>query len=368
MRVDGVRSPPTAAVTLGQHFVSVAADGYERWAAVVPVAGAQTRFKPPIHLHRPPPVDRLVALAGRPEPQRLLVGALERSPNGWTFTVRDITLADGRIGERFGRARRRPDKAPRSPAWSIASTRPSPSEAPRWRPWVLGACAAVLVPAAIAFAAVAGEASPNVSREPGTMAMRARRSLAKRACVLALLAPAFAGCGDDPELVLQIRVPADDQGLFKAVTQLNLTASRDDVVLAQQSFSASTSSVSLVGVSHGPRTILTLEGVDGSKQVIAFGQTCPLDFEGPNTTEPLYFAPTSFFAPTADTPAARYHPVGAALSDGAVLLVGGNDREGAALSTVELFVPGAATFSAAARTTTSRERAPSRPGCPTSAC
>jgi hypothetical protein len=169
----------------------------------------------------------------------------------------------------------------------------------------------------------------------------------RRAGAFALLAlAAGAACGDEPELTLQIRLPPDDQGQFTAVTQLNLTASRDDVVLAQRSFSANTSSVSLVGVPHGPRTIIALEGVDRSNQVIAFGQTCPLDFKGPNTREPLYFAPTSFFAPTADTPAARYRPVGAALSDGTVLLVGGSDFAGAALPTVELFVPGAATFSA----------------------
>jgi Galactose oxidase, central domain len=177
--------------------------------------------------------------------------------------------------------------------------------------------------------------------------MSAWGARARRAGVLALLlAAANSACSDEPELTLEIRLPPDDQGQFRAVTQLNLTASRDDVVLAQRSFSANTSSVSLTGVSHGPRTIITLEGVDSSNQVIAFGQTCPVVFEGPNTREPLYFAPTNFFAPTADTPAARYHPVGAALSDGTVVLVGGNDQAGAALSTVELFQPGAATFSA----------------------
>jgi len=167
------------------------------------------------------------------------------------------------------------------------------------------------------------------------------------------------GCSDAPELVLQIRVPADDQGLFKAVTQLNVTASRDDVVLAQRSFSANTSSVSLTGVSHGPRTIIAIEGVDSVNQVIAFGQTCPQTFEGPNTVAPLYFAPTSFFAPTADTPAARYHPVGAALSDGTVVVAGGVDATEAPVPSVELFVPGAATFSALADHTVARKRAES---------
>jgi hypothetical protein len=173
------------------------------------------------------------------------------------------------------------------------------------------------------------------------------RPTPRRLCgrLVLLAAAAIAGCGDDPELVLQIRLPPDDQGLFEAVTQLSLTASRDDVVLAQRSFSGTASSVSLTGVSHGPRTIIALEGVDNSNQVIAFGRTCPLNFQGPNTVAPLYFAPTSFFAPTEGTPAPRRHPVGAALSNGAVVIVGGEDDGGNALATVDLFTPGAATFS-----------------------
>jgi large repetitive protein len=192
------------------------------------------------------------------------------------------------------------------------------------------------------------------------VALNVRRSPAKIACAIALLAAsAVVGCGDDPELVLQIRLPPDDQGLFQAVAQLNLTASRDEVVLAQRSFSANTSTVSLTGVSHGPRTIIELEGVDASNQVIAFGRTCPLDFEGPNTVAPLYFAPTSFFAPTADTPAARYHPAGAALADGTVVIVGGHDAEENALASVEMFVPGAATFSPFSNHAVARKRAES---------
>ena len=174
-----------------------------------------------------------------------------------------------------------------------------------------------------------------------------------------LVLAAAAGCGDDPELVLQIRVPPDDQGLFQAVAQLNLTASRDDVVLGQQSFPASTSSVSLKGVSHGPRTIITLEGVDRSNEIIAHGRTCPLAFDGANTLAPLYFAPTNFFAPTADTPAARYESVAAALSDGSVLIVGGHDDQGAVLESAELFVPGAATFATIPGHTGARTRAAS---------
>jgi hypothetical protein len=165
VRIDGVRSPPISAVTLGQHFVSVDAAGYERWAAMVPVVGAPTRFKPPIHLHRPPPVDRLVALAGRPEPQRLLVGALERSATGWTFSVRDITLSDGRsvtdsitLGD-----------VPTRAAVAGLVYRVHPATAPsrtRWAPWVIGAAAAVLVTTAITLAATR-DGSPNVVGELG---------------------------------------------------------------------------------------------------------------------------------------------------------------------------------------------------------
>jgi hypothetical protein len=154
-----------------------------------------------------------------------------------------------------------------------------------------------------------------------------------------------AGCGDSPELTLQIRVPADDQGLFRAVTTLNLTARRDGIVLAQSSFAATVESVSLAGVSHGPRTVIALEGVDRSNQVIARGQTCPLDFDGPNTTAPLYFAPTNFFAPTPGMPATiRDGAVGSPLADGTVLIAGGADPSATVLASAERFFPAAASF------------------------
>jgi len=166
VRVDGVPSPPAVAVTLGQHFVSVAADGYERWAAVVPVSGAATRFKPPIHLHRPPPVDKLVALAGRPEPHRLLVGALEKVPSGWSFTVRDITLSDGRSVSDSVTLGDVPTRA--AIAGLVHRVRPPAAEPRRrWTPWIIGACAAVLTASAIAIAATR-DTPPNVSGELGS--------------------------------------------------------------------------------------------------------------------------------------------------------------------------------------------------------
>jgi hypothetical protein len=165
IHVDGARSAPNTAVALGQHFVSVAADGYERWAAVVPVTGTPTRFKPPIHLHRPPPVDRMIALAGRPEPQRLLVGTLERSASGWMFSVRDVTLSDGRSVSDSVKLGDVPTRA----AVSALVYRVHPPVAEprsRWKPWVIGACAAVLVSTAIALAA-SRDTPPNVSGQLG---------------------------------------------------------------------------------------------------------------------------------------------------------------------------------------------------------
>jgi len=166
IRIDGAPSSPAASVTMGQHLVSVTANGFERWAAAVSVASDPTRFKPPIHPHRPPPVDRIAALAGVPGPQRLLVGVLERASGGWTFTVRDIPLPDGRIVSDSVALGDVPTRA--AVAGLVRRMQPTPSAEPRrrWMPWVLGACAAALVTTGIVFA-VSADASPNVAGELG---------------------------------------------------------------------------------------------------------------------------------------------------------------------------------------------------------
>jgi hypothetical protein len=163
------------------------------------------------------------------------------------------------------------------------------------------------------------------------------RSVARAVAVLV----AVAGCGRSPELALDIRLPADRR-LLAGVTRLDLIATRDERVLAQSSFAGSVGFVSLSGVSHGPRTVLTLDGVSGAGDVIARGRTCPIDFEESGTRAPLYFAPTNFFAPTAGLPAVvRNDPVVVPLSDGTVLLTGGDD------ASAELFSPGSSTFAPA---------------------
>ena len=157
---------------------------------------------------------------------------------------------------------------------------------------------------------------------------------------------ATAACGTPPELTLDIQLP-EDKRLLAAVETLDLTATRNDVVLAHGTFSASAGTVSLSDVSHGTGTVFTLEGLDSTGTVIAEGRTCDVDFEGAGTNAPLYFAPTNFFAPTKGPPVSeRVSPVAMALDDGTVLLAGGTDPTGAVLKTSELFTPGLATFAA----------------------
>ncbi|MDB4966524.1 MAG: hypothetical protein JWN44_2213 [Myxococcales bacterium] len=163
-----------------------------------------------------------------------------------------------------------------------------------------------------------------------------------------LLAPLLlvAACGRPPDLALAIRLP-DDRRLLAAVAKINMTATRDGVVLASSSNSASASTVSLSGVSPGARTVISLDGVDATGILIARGKTCPVAFGASGTTAPLYFAPTNFFAPTAAMPTTtRSGAVALALDDGTVLVAGGADDAGLALATTDLFTPGSAVFAA----------------------
>lgn len=166
----------------------------------------------------------------------------------------------------------------------------------------------------------------------------------RRALALTL---ALAGCHAAPELSLDIRLPAD-RHLLTAVTRLDLTATRDGRTLAQSSFAGDVGFVSLRGVAHGPRTVVVLDGVSGAGDVVAHGQTCPVDFEASGQSATLYFAPTNFFAPTTGAPATtRSDPIALPLDDGTVLLSGGDDGAGAVASS-ELFSPASATFAPAA--------------------
>jgi Galactose oxidase, central domain len=157
-----------------------------------------------------------------------------------------------------------------------------------------------------------------------------------------LFAMAALGCGD-AEVTLDIQLPKDKR-LLAAVTTLDLAATRDGVELAHNSFSSTAGTVSLAGVSHGARTIFTLEGVGSQGTVVAQGKTCAVDFEGPGTVASLYFAPTTFFGATANDPTvARATPAAMALDDGTALIAGGTDGT-VPVASVDLFTPGTTTF------------------------
>jgi hypothetical protein len=157
-----------------------------------------------------------------------------------------------------------------------------------------------------------------------------------------VLAVVFAACARQPELSLAVRLPTDQTGLT-SINRLILTAERDGIVLAQSAFSSSTRTISLASVSHGSNTVLSLDGVDVNDNVVARGSTCPIDFESGGMAAPLYFAPTSFFAPTVSAPVVREFGTIVALSSGSVLLAGGSDGS-ELVATTELFTPGAGTF------------------------
>lgn len=175
--------------------------------------------------------------------------------------------------------------------------------------------------------------------------------------------PLFAGslgCQTDPELGLAIRLP-DDQRLLASVTQVNLSASRDGVLLAQHTSSVASGYVSLTGVAHGERTIIGLDGLDASNRIIARGRTCPLDFTAAGQRASLYFAPTNFFAPTLGAPVVtRDRPVGGALDDGSVLVAAGAAIDGTPLASAERFTVADAAFATtAAGLVTARRQAES---------
>jgi Galactose oxidase, central domain len=164
----------------------------------------------------------------------------------------------------------------------------------------------------------------------------------------------LAACNHPAQLALTLRVPEDSSSL-SSVASVNMTATRDGVVLASATTDDTGGRISLSGVSFGERTVIALDGVGSTGAVVAQGSTCPLDFEGPGTKASIYFAPVSFFAPTAGAPlVARAAPSVATLDDGTVLFAGGlagnADAGGTVLGSTELYTPGPGTFSTSSAT------------------
>jgi galactose oxidase-like protein len=179
------------------------------------------------------------------------------------------------------------------------------------------------------------------------------------ALATAAIALSLMGCAPATDLSLDIRLPADHSSL-QAIRQVNMTVTRQGVVLAQRTFSSSARRLSLSGVSYGADTVVALVGLNAAGDVLASGRTCPVDFAANGSAAPLYFAPTSYFLPTLGAPAKlRIQPIVAAVDDGVVLVAGGADAAGASLfADSELFTPGLAAFSAGAGTlNTQRQQA-----------
>jgi hypothetical protein len=87
-------------------------------------------------------------------------------PAGWSFTVRDINLSDGRSVSDSVTLGDVPTRA--AVAGLVHRVRPPAAEPRRrWTPWIIGACAAVLTASAIAIAATR-DTPPNVSGELGS--------------------------------------------------------------------------------------------------------------------------------------------------------------------------------------------------------
>ncbi|MEO6954584.1 MAG: kelch repeat-containing protein [Polyangia bacterium] len=126
-------------------------------------------------------------------------------------------------------------------------------------------------------------------------------------------------------VTLSIRQPGN-RTLLGTVAQLVLRADRDGRTIAQATFAANASSVSISRVPYGTNTTFTLDGLSATGDSLAHGSTCPLDFEASAQSASLYLAPTHHFAATVGAPASeRTQQMAITLASGDVLLAGGLD-------------------------------------------
>jgi PEGA domain-containing protein len=163
VRVDGAEVGGTLTLTAGQHFVHVAADGYEPWSGLVTVPAAQGRFTPPLRAWEPPDADQLLALAGDPSVHELWLGALVRRGAAWRFVARRITLPDGTFVNDSVMLGDLPVRV--AVQATVRRLLPSAEVRPqrRWLPWVVAGGAAALAGVAITLGVVYGSPSPAVS-------------------------------------------------------------------------------------------------------------------------------------------------------------------------------------------------------------
>lgn len=165
VRIDGAPSPATAPVTFGTHFVAVTSEAHEPWGGMVQIATSRTRFTPPLRPYQPPQGDKLIALAGPKPPGRLLLGALERNDAGWQFTLRDITLPEGRYSSDTVRLGEIPSRAA---VHGLVRRLDSAPPRARWVPWAVAGCAVLVTAASVAYLVARDGSSPNVVGELGS--------------------------------------------------------------------------------------------------------------------------------------------------------------------------------------------------------
>ena len=172
VRLDGALVAGTVPLTLGPHFASVTADGFEPWAAVVPVTGVSQRLSPPLRAYQPPDGDALLAASGNDGAQRVILGALERTSAGWRFVVRDMVLPDGKVVSAFASLADAPVAlAVHGVVDRLTRTPPPESNGNgrwRWRPWAIGGAAVLLVAASVSLVLASRDtSSPNVAGDLG---------------------------------------------------------------------------------------------------------------------------------------------------------------------------------------------------------
>ncbi len=166
-----------------------------------------------------------------------------------------------------------------------------------------------------------------------------------RLCELSVAALLVAGCGSaSPDVQLEIRVAQNTQ-LFSSVSQLSVRAERSGLILAQRSIGVPATYVSLSGVPHGNDTVFVLDGLTVAGDVVATGQSCPIDYESSGERASIFFSPTNLFTPTVSSPlVTRQDPVAFPLTDGSIVFSGGADAAGPSAST-ERYDPAKSIFS-----------------------
>ena len=169
-----------------------------------------------------------------------------------------------------------------------------------------------------------------------------------------LVLPAAAACGggggggggdynETGRLEITMIVPPDDvpaQDPFAGAETLRITVlGSGGSVLLSEDFGVN-DALEIRELEPGGGRVVVLEALDDTDAVISRGRTLPVDVvEGPTVETSLYFSRVNEFATVYGTPAPRTGASAWAFSDGRVLIAGGLDGTGAAVTSAEVFDP-----------------------------